>query len=117
TSATASAAMAPLIKPVFPRSLVLAAWRRFPRAALYGLPYGWRSTNEAPERRPHLPALAHPRAHFRLPARGRMGAANAGRPGGLPSAGAAVCLGRPVAKLARRRAHALGAAVEDRGAA
>jgi len=44
--------------------------------------------NEAPEHRAHLPALADPQAHPRLPARGRMGVAGAGRSGRLPSAGA-----------------------------
>ena len=51
-----------------------------------------------PEHRAHLPALADPRAHPRLPARGRVGAADAGRPGRLPAARAAV------AALRRRRA-------------
>src|SRR2546428_12336048 len=31
---------------------------------------GWRSTNATPEHGAHLPALANPRAHPRLPARG-----------------------------------------------
>jgi hypothetical protein len=42
---------------------------------------GERSANEAPERPAHLPALADPRACLRLPAGGRVGAADAGRPG------------------------------------
>src|SRR5258707_9606822 len=43
--------------------------------------------NEAPEHRAHFPALADPRAPPRLPAGGRVGAADAGRPGRLPTAG------------------------------
>ena len=39
------------------------------------------SRHEAPGHRAHLAALAHPRARARLPARGRVGAADAGRPG------------------------------------
>jgi Protein of unknown function (DUF2867) len=58
-----------------------------------------------------------PRTHLRLPARGRLGAADAGRPGRLPPVGAAVCLGRPVAKLLPRRPHSLRDPVEARGAA
>src|SRR4030095_3201144 len=73
--------------------------------------------NEAPEHCAHLPALADPRAHRRLPARGCVGAADAGRPGRLPSAGAAGGLARPVAKLLPRRPHALRDPVEGRGAA
>ena len=44
-----------------------------------------------------------------------MGAADAGRPRRLPSAGAGDRLGRPVAKSLPRRSHALRDPVEDRG--
>src|SRR6266550_4285411 len=74
-------------------------------------------TNEAAEGGAHGPALADPRAHPRLPARGCVGVADAGRPGRLPSAGAAVRFGPPVAEFARSRPHALGAAMEARGSA
>src|SRR5208337_2631119 len=79
-------------------------------------PYGWRSTDEAPEQRAHFPALADPRAHARLSARGCLGAAGGRRPGRLSSAGTADCVGRPVAELLRRRSHALRDPVEDRRA-
>jgi hypothetical protein len=46
-----------------------------------------------------------------------VGAADAGRLGRVPSAGAADRLGRPVARLLPRRPHALGDPVEDRGTA
>src|SRR5438445_6621016 len=45
---------------------------------------GWRPTNEAPEHGAHLPALANPRAHPRLPARGCVGAAGVGGPDDFP---------------------------------
>ena len=45
------------------------------------------------------------------------GAADAGRPGRLPSAGAADRRGRSVEKLVRHRPRSLGAPVEGRGAA
>src|SRR5918994_125052 len=64
------------------------------RNRVYTVVYGWRSANEAPEHRAHLPAMADPRAHPRLPARGCLGAARDGGPARLPSAGAGVCLGR-----------------------
>src|ERR1700722_4599089 len=48
---------------------------------IYTVPYRWRFPHAAPRYRAHLPALAHPRAHGRLPARGRVGPADAGRPG------------------------------------
>src|SRR2546428_561400 len=54
--------------------------------------------NEAPGQRAHLPALADPRAHPRLPARTRAGAADPGRAGRLSPAGAGVRLGRTRAK-------------------
>jgi Protein of unknown function (DUF2867) len=41
-------------------------------------------THAAPQHRAHLPDLAHPRAHGRLPAQGHMGTADAGRPDGFP---------------------------------
>src|SRR5258706_14596013 len=67
---------------------------------MYTVPYRWRFPHAAPEHRAPLPALAHPRAHGRLPARGRMGTADAGRPGRLPPAGAVVGFARrPVASL------------------
>src|SRR5437016_14281822 len=75
-----------------------------------------RSTNEAPEHGAHLSALANPRAHPRLPARGCVGAAGGRRPGRLPSAGAADRLVRPVAKFLLRRPHALRDPAEARGA-
>src|SRR5258707_3534781 len=62
--------------------------------SMYTVPYIWRFPHAAPEHRAHLPALAHPRAHGRLRARGRVGAAAAGRPGRLPPAGAAVGFAR-----------------------
>src|SRR5215216_7455137 len=80
-------------------------------------PFGWRFTNEAPEHRAHFPALANPRDRPRLPAGGRVGAADAGRPGRLASAGAADRRGRSVEKLVRRRPCALDTPVEGRGAA
>jgi hypothetical protein len=43
-----------------------------------------------------------------------VGAAGDGRPGRLPSAGAADCLGRPLARLLPRRPHALGDPMEGR---
>src|SRR6266542_6754836 len=75
----------------------------------------WMETaNETPEHGAHLAALADPRAHPRLPARGRVGAGDARRPGRLPSAGAEDRLRRPVAKCVPRHPHALGDPVEDR---
>src|SRR5215213_2317146 len=71
----------------------------------------------APPHRPHLPTLAHPRDRPGLPARGRVGPADAGWSGRLSATGTAVRLGRPRAKPAPRRPRALGAAMEDRAAA
>src|SRR5258706_9525068 len=86
---------------------------------MYTVPYRWRFPHAAPEHRAHLPALAHPRAHGRLPARGRVGTADAGRPGRLPPAGAVVGFARrPVASLRfPRRPRALGDPLEGRGTA
>src|SRR6266699_1269315 len=53
------------------------------------------ATHETPEHRAHLAALADPRAHPRLPARGRVGAGDARRPGRLPSASVVNLLRRP----------------------
>jgi len=66
-----------------------------------------------PERDPMIARSAHPRDRTRLRTRGRVGAADARRPGGLPPAGAADVLGRAV--LLRRGPRAVGAPVEDRG--
>jgi len=63
------------------------------------------SVHEAPERCAHRPPLAHPRAHSRLPARGRVGAADAWRPRRFPALGAGHRLGRPVAKFLVDRPH------------
>src|SRR6266513_1474886 len=79
--------------------------------------YGWRSPNEASEHRTQLPTVADPRAHPRLPARGRVGAADAGRPGRLPSTDATDRLVRPGAELLPRRPRAVRDPVEGRGAA
>ena len=73
--------------------------------------------DEASEHGANLPPLAHPRAHRGLPARGCVGAADAGRCGRLPSARAPDRLGRPVARLPPLGAHALGDPVEGRGVA
>src|SRR6266699_5374930 len=42
---------------------------------IYTVPYRWRFPHAAPEYRAHIQALADPRAHGRLPARGRVGTA------------------------------------------
>src|SRR5918995_1831026 len=68
------------------------------RNRVYTVVYGWRSANEAPEHRAHLPAMADPRAHPRLPSLRRVGAADAGRSGRLPAAGAPDRLGRSVGR-------------------
>jgi len=49
-------------------------------ASIYMPRYGWWFTHEAREHRAHLPPLAHPRAHPGLPAGGRVGAVDTGRP-------------------------------------
>src|SRR5262245_15309614 len=82
---------------------------------LYATVWMW-FTHEARERRTHLPPLAHPRAHPGLPAGGRVGAADTGRPGRLPSTGAGDRLGRPGARLPPRRPRALDDPMEGRGA-
>src|SRR5260221_13443821 len=88
-------------------------------AFIYTVPYRWRPRYAAPGHRAHLPPLAHPRTHGRLPARGRVGTADAGRPGRLPSAGAVVGLARRPGPSLRllRRPRALGDPVEGRRAA
>src|SRR5439155_20354940 len=73
--------------------------------------------HEAPGYRAHLPALADPRSHPGLPAGGRVGAADARRPRGLPSAGPADRLVRAGTEFLRRRPHALRDPVEARGRA
>src|SRR5215468_10527683 len=74
-------------------------------------------THETPGCRAHLAAMADPRAHAGLPGRGRVGAADAGRPRRLPPAGAEVLLRRRVARRLPRRPRALGDAMEARAAA
>src|SRR5205085_868964 len=72
------------------------------------------STHEAPEHRAHLLPLAYPRAHPRVPARGRLGAADTGWPRRLPSPGAAGGVARPIAEFLRRRPRAVRDPVEAR---
>src|SRR5260221_13348246 len=88
-------------------------------AFIYTVAYRWRPRYAAPGRGAPLPPLAHPPAHQGLPARGRVGTADAGRPGRLPTAGAVAGLARrPVASLRLlRRPRALGDPVEGRRAA
>src|SRR6266545_1000059 len=74
----------------------------------------YRGVPEASEYGADFPSLAHPRAHPGLPARGCVGAADAGRCGRLPPARAPDRLGRPVAPLPPLGAHALGDSVEAR---
>ena len=62
------------------------------------------SRHEAPRHRAHLAALADPRARARLPARGRVGAADAGRAGRPRSARRAVRRPRRARVAERRRA-------------
>ena len=76
-----------------------------------------RIDRETPEHRAHVAALANPRAHPRLPARRRVGAAWDGRIGRVPTAGAGVCLRRPFARFLRPRTRALRDPLEARGAA
>src|SRR5215207_3855080 len=64
----------------------------------------------------HIPAVADPRAGARLPARGRVGAADARRAGRLPGARAAVRDVRSEGEL-RRRPRAVRDPLEARGAA
>src|SRR5262249_24090326 len=85
-------------------------------ASIYMPRYGWWFTHEAREHRTHLPPLAHPRAPPGLPAGRRVGAADTGRPGRLPSTGAGDRLGRPGARLPPRRPRALDDPMEGRGA-
>src|SRR5215211_5938695 len=73
--------------------------------------------DEAPTDGTYLPPLAGPRAHPRLPARGRVAAAGHGRPGRLPAAGGDDRFAGSVAELLPRRPRALRAALEARDAA
>src|SRR6266511_2739612 len=77
---------------------------------------GSKNESEASGYRAHLSPLADTRARPRLPARGRVGTANAGRSGRLPPAGAELCFGQ-LATFLSRRAHAVRDPGEARGAA
>src|SRR5262249_52901497 len=73
--------------------------------------------NEASQFHAYVLALADPRTHPRLPARGRMGGAGVWRCGRLPAAGASNRLVRFVAKPAGRGPRPLRDQAEHRRAA
>src|SRR5208282_6678909 len=73
--------------------------------------------HEAPGHRAYFSAMADPRSHRRLPARGRMGPPDAGRPRRFPPAGTADGLGRSGARLLPHGPPALDDPMEARGAA